>query len=212
MGTRARLEAAAGLVGPAAFTAAWVSCGRRQQGVDGYWFRREHISGLAAPDALHPSVMTAGFVVLGTSLWPLSAAVRSSFGSSAGHAPKLLRLAGVALLTAAVFRRDRMLLGPPADEPEWKQSWRNDLHDGASAVAYVCALAAPLALARAARRDPRWRWLGRPAIGLSLAMAAVHGLFVSGLMDIYSGLLQRLSVTLALSGAAGLAVVLLRQD
>ena len=210
MSSPKRLQAAAGLVGPAAFTGAWLACGLRQQGVRGYGYRSEHISGLAAPDALNPSVMAGGFVVLGTSLWPFSVALRGSLGPSAGAAPHLLRLAGAALVTAAVFRRDRMLLGPPPEEPEWVQSWRNDVHDGASAIAYACALVAPLALARAAGRDARWRRLRRPAIALSLSMAAVHGLFVSRLMDAYGGVLQRLSVSLALTGVMGMAVIVLR--
>src|SRR5687768_8724917 len=62
MSSRERLAALCGLLGPVAFTAAWLVAQRRQ---DEYQFRHEHISGLAARDANDPHVMTAGFVALG---------------------------------------------------------------------------------------------------------------------------------------------------
>jgi hypothetical protein len=54
----ARLRTACGLIGPIAFTTAWLLAQRRQ---DEYQVRHEHISGLAARDATEPHVMTAGF-------------------------------------------------------------------------------------------------------------------------------------------------------
>ena len=50
--TAARTRAACGLVGPAAFTAAWALATARQPG---YSIANEHISGLAAPDAQSPA-------------------------------------------------------------------------------------------------------------------------------------------------------------
>src|SRR6185503_4029390 len=50
-----RLGAWCGLLGPAAFTVAWLVAQRRQ---DEYEVRHEHISGLAAKDANDPLVMT----------------------------------------------------------------------------------------------------------------------------------------------------------
>ena len=206
----ARWRAVAGLVGPVVFTGAWVSCGRRQEGVGNYAFRSEHISGLAAPDAAAPTRMTAGFLLLGVSLWPFATELRRTLGSSAGIAPVLLRIGGVAIATAAVFRRDRMLLGPPPDEPDWVQSRRNDVHDMAAAVANGCALVAPLALAYTVRVDQRWRSLKPVAMGIAACNAFVLALFGSGLFDAYGGVLQRLSATLSLGGVAALAATLLR--
>jgi hypothetical protein len=57
-----RLEAAAGIAGPAAFTGAWIASSLRQtrQGPGGL-----QLSGLAAPDARDPWIMLAGFLVAG---------------------------------------------------------------------------------------------------------------------------------------------------
>jgi Protein of unknown function (DUF998) len=77
-----RLRAACGVIGPAAFTAAWVTSTVRQTG---YSIAEEHLSGLAAPDARDSGIMIAGFVTLG---------------------------AGIATIAAGLLRRDRMLLHP----------------------------------------------------------------------------------------------------
>src|SRR6266487_6013212 len=64
-GDAASMVAAArrlGVIGPAAFTAAWVTSTVRQTG---YSIAEEHLSGLAAPDARDPGIMIAGFVTLG---------------------------------------------------------------------------------------------------------------------------------------------------
>ena len=57
-----KVATAAGIFGPAAFTVAFTSSERRQEG---YSIRDEHISGLAAPDARNPEVLLTGFLVMG---------------------------------------------------------------------------------------------------------------------------------------------------
>src|SRR5215467_1251271 len=57
-----RLGAAAGVAGPTAFTAAWVTASLLQAG---HSATEVQISGLAAPDARDPWIMITGFVVLG---------------------------------------------------------------------------------------------------------------------------------------------------
>ena len=78
-----RLGAWCGLLGPAAFTAAWLVAQRRQ---DEYEVRHEHISGLAAKDANDPHVMTAGFVALGGCTVVFASALDRRLGPRAGMA------------------------------------------------------------------------------------------------------------------------------
>src|SRR5262245_11186884 len=98
----------AGIVGPAAFTAAWAFSGRRQRD---YSIRNEHISGLAAPDARDPWVMIGGFLALGSSMVLLARDLqrRLAVGSARpGPGPALLAGSGVCTVLAGVLRRDRM--------------------------------------------------------------------------------------------------------
>jgi hypothetical protein len=172
---------------------------------DGYTLRREHLSGLAAPDAVHPEVMIGGFLVLGACTTVFAGALEDALGgrAAAGPGPTLLRLAGLATLAAGVLRRDRMLLGLPDGVD--RQSWRNDGHDIASGVIYTCLGVAPLALARRFRADPDWAALAGPAVAGSVASAATMALFASKALEPVNGLLQRVAVTGSLAGLAGLA-------
>jgi hypothetical protein len=173
---------------------------------DGYTITREHLSGLAAPDAVHPEVMVAGFVALGACTATFAGALEDALGGrgAAGPGPTLLRVAGVATIAAGLLRRDRMLLGLPDGVDH--QSWHNDGHDIASGVIYTCLGAAPLALARRFRDDPLWGPLRVPAIGAAAASAGVMALFASKALEPVNGLLQRAAVTGSLAGLAGLAL------
>jgi hypothetical protein len=68
-----RAGAAAGIVGPAACTGAWIASSLRQTA---HPAAEIQISGLAAPDARDPWIMVAGFVMRGGctvafgSAWP----------------------------------------------------------------------------------------------------------------------------------------------
>lgn len=205
-----RGRAWAGIVGPVAFTSAWVWSSTQQ--ADGYTMRREHLSGLAAPDAEHPEVMIGGFLTLGMCTTLFAGALEDALGgrSAAGPGPMLLRAAGVATIAAGVLRRDRMLLGLP--EGVERQSWRNDGHDIASGVIYTCLGAAPLVLARRFRDDPAWAPLRIPALVGAAASAAVMAVFASKRFEPVNGLLQRAAVTGSLAGLAGLAVWTLRES
>jgi hypothetical protein len=206
MGATFRAKSACGVVGPLAFTGAWVACSLREEGGDGYSARNQHISGLAAPDALAHTTMTAGFLTLGASTLAFSSAVGEA--SRMRLAPALLRVAGVATTTAGLLRRDRKLLGPPPDDPLWRQSWRNDAHDLASGVAYACMLGAPMVVARAVDVPA----LEGPVAASSLISASLMGLFASSVVEPYNGILQRAAVTVSLATMAGLATALLARD
>ena len=95
-------RAACGLVGPAAFTAAWLIGGWRQPR---YPVVDEHISGLAALDAEHPLSMITGFVTLGACTVVFATELRRQLaagGRRPGLGPVLLGLGGVAAVVQAV--------------------------------------------------------------------------------------------------------------
>jgi Protein of unknown function (DUF998) len=75
-----------------------------------------------------------------------------------------------------LFRRDHMLLAGPGFAGE---SWRNQVHDVVSGIAYGAMVAAPLALARRWHDDPDWAHLSRPVQALTLASAAALAVFAS---------------------------------
>jgi hypothetical protein len=205
-----RLRAACGLVGPAAFTAAWVASTLRQRG---YSVAEEHLSGLAAPDARDPAVMIGGFLALGVCTTAFGSALETALGGRgrAGLAPALVRAAGIATVAAGLLRRDRMLLHP-ADAMGGGQSWHNHGHDLASLAIYVSLIAAPPLLARRLRDDPRWAGLAPYAVATSAATTALLLLFWSRLVEPWNGVVQRAAVTVPLAAMAALAIALLGRD
>lgn len=200
----------AGIIGPAAFTLSWVAATVRQHGHGEYHVAREHISGLAAPDARHPRLMTAAFLILGAATNVFGAALREQLGGarSAGPGPVLIQVAGLAAFAAGLLRRDRMLLGLP--EGVARQSWRNDGHDIASGVVYGSLIAAPVALAYRFRRDAEHQQLVTPALGTAGLTAAMLALFASRVVEPYNGLVQRVGVTVPAVAGAALAARMLR--
>lgn len=198
----------AGIAGPVAFTTAWAVSSLRQEG---YSIAHEHISGLAAPDARQPQVMTGGFLALGACTTVFARSLEEALGGRgpAGPAPRLVRTAGLGTLAAGVLRRDRMLLRPP-DEVVHPQSWRNNGHDIASAVVYAAVVAAPLALARRFHNDPHWGSLSAPAIATSGVAGLLLAAYASGVVEPWNGVVQRVAVTIPGAAMAGLAVRLLR--
>jgi len=155
------------------------------------------LSGLAAADARDPQIMIAGFVVLGACSAGFGAALRTVAPQSGG--PWLVVAGGAAAAAAGVFRRDHMLLTGPGFAGE---SWHNQIHDVASAVAYAAMLTAPLVLARQFRADPRWAVIARPVQVLALASAAAMAVFASRVAEPSNGAVQRIAVTLALAAEA----------
>ena len=204
-----RALALCGLIGPAAFTAAWAVGTIRQPG---YSVAHEHISGLAAPDADAPSVMTAGFLVLGTATVGFAAALERRLSGperTAGPGPTLIGVSGLAMLAAGMFRRDRMSNHPPPGEPEG-QSWVNDVHDAASVVGAVTSAAGLFALANRLQGDPDLGDLSRPAVLAALTGSGLLAWFARGVTRPGNGLIQRMGVTVPLLLMARLALRLLR--
>ena len=130
-----RAGAIAGIVGPVAFTAAWIAAAARQAGLS---FSAPQISGLAADNARDPWLVLGGFLVLGGCAIGFGAALAVALGARplAGWGPLAIQAAGVLTIAAGLLRRDHVLLtaGP--------QSWHNHAHDVVSAAAYVLLVAA----------------------------------------------------------------------
>jgi len=205
MSRRRRFGALCGVLGPVAFTVAWLVAQRRQ---DDYQFRHEHISGLAAKDANDPSVMTAGFVALGGCTVAFASSLDRRLGPRAGAGPTLIGVAGLATIVAGIFRRDRRSNFPAPGEPEG-QSWENDVHDAAAAVGGVAGTVGLVALAPRLARDPAFRDLAGPALGAAGASAGISAWFLRDVVRPGNGLLQRANLTIPLAFMARLAVRLL---
>lgn len=190
--------AIAGVLGPAVFTAAWVTAAFRQPGVA---FAAPQISGLAAENARDPWLMISGFVLLGGCAIGFGASLRTALGGSqAGPGPRLIQLAGVLTIAAGLLRRDHLLLtaGP--------QSWHNHAHDVISAVVYLLLVAVPLLLARRFSGDQRWRGLAAPLAASAAASAALLVAFYSAPHDSWDATLQRIAVSLPLAAIVAVAV------
>ena len=213
MGSRpaaaARLLAACGVAGPAAFTAAWVVSGRRQVG---YSIRHEHISGLAAPDARDPQIMTAGFLTLGASTIAFAWELQRRLGGAprAGIGPGLIAGAGASVLLAGLLRRDRMANVLPGETEPYRQSIVNDGHDDASIVGQTCTVLGLLALARRFRGDPVWGDLRLPALVSAVLTGGLGAVFASETARPGNGIVQRVGISTALAGMAATGVRMLR--
>ena len=207
MSSRGRFGALCGVLGPAAFTAAWLVAQRRQ---DEYEVRHEHISGLAAKDANDPHVMTAGFVALGSCTIAFASALDQRLGPRAGMGPALIGVAGLATIVAGIFRRDRRSNFPPPGGPEG-QSRENDVHDIAAAVGGAAGTLGLIALAPRLAREPALRDLAKPALGASGASVGLSAWFLRDVVRPGSGLLQRANVTIPLVFMARLAMRMLRR-
>jgi len=198
-----RTGAAAGVVGPVVFTAAWVASSLRQPGLPA---AAAQISGLAAEQATDPWLMIGGFVVLGGCAIGFGAALAAGLGGhrAAGPAPALIEAAGVLAIAAGLLRRDHVLLtaGP--------ESWHNHAHNVVSAAAYVLLVLAPVLLGWRIRRDRRWRPLPVPLVAAAAAAAGLLIAFYAGPHNSWDGTLQRIAVSLPLAAMVAVAVRLAR--
>jgi hypothetical membrane protein len=193
-----------GVLGPAAFTAAWVAATFRQPGLA---FAAPQISGLAADDARDPWLMISGFVVLGGCAIGFGRALRKALGGGrAGPGPRLTQAAGVLTIAAGLLRRDHVLL---TNGPE---SWHNHAHDIVSAAVYLLLVAVPLLLARRFSGDERWRGLTVPLVASCAASAALLVAFYSLPGSSWDATLQRIAVSLPLAAVVAVAIRLAQRE
>jgi hypothetical protein len=208
---RERWRAACGILGPAAFTAAWVIGTTRQPG---YSVANEHISGLAALDARSPGVMTGGFLALGSTTVVFASELdrrltRADRGPGVG--PLLMGLSGIAVMAAGVLRRDHVSNYPSPGEPTAGQSRANDGHDIASVISHAAGSVGMLALAVRFRDEPQLRGWTIPATAAAIVGTGLSGWFAREVTRPGNGLIQRTAVSIPLGFEAALAWRLLRE-
>jgi Protein of unknown function (DUF998) len=211
---RIRAGAAAGVIGPAVFTAAWVISSLSQTGHPAADLQ---ISGLAAPDARDPWIMIAGFLVLGGCSVAFGDALHGALGGRqpaaaapgrAGPGPRLIQGAGILTIAAGLLRRDHLLL------TSGSVSWHNHAHDVISLLIYVDLVVAQMLLAARFGRDPRepdpdWRRWRPWLLASGLATGAVLAAFAADTSAAAAGVLQRVGVSIPLAAVAAIAVRLL---
>ncbi len=200
-----------GVVAPIAFAVIAAVAGVLEPG---YSPVEDHLSGLAAASADHRWLMTAGFLVLGAGALVLAAALRwrepAAAATEQGHrhsaggppaepgaasacggwrrrsAALVLAVAGASVVLLGLFPRSCVEVACAAPD------WRHDVHDAASAPAYLSLLVAPPLLA--ADRDAA-RLLALAVAGTTAALFVV---FVAAPIDGIGGLVQRLAIALPL--------------
>jgi hypothetical membrane protein len=202
------------VIGPAAFTAAWLVGTVREPG---YSVSDEHISGLAAPDARSPNAMRAGFMTLGVCSIAFASAVdrrlrEDAAGRGSGWGPALLAASGLAIGIAGVLPRDRMSNFVPQGERVAPQSWVNEGHDLASVAAQVTGSAGLIALSRRLARDPALDDLSGAAARAALTSSGAMAWFARAVTRPGNGVVQRVGVSIPLLFMARMGVRLLREQ
>jgi hypothetical membrane protein len=162
-----------GVVGPAAFVAAWVTAGARTHG---YSPTDDAISRLAAQGAPTRALMTAGFVAFGVGVPAYAVALRRNV---TGHAWATAAASGVATLGVALAPLDH--------------SSTMDLVHGALATSGYVTLALTPLLAAASFRRAGMR--GVAAVSSATAVVAGACLAATAIAP-WHGLLQRTGLTL----------------
>lgn len=177
MAIRARLLAAAGVIGPCAFIADWAILGARARN---YSPVSDAISELARLHAPTRPAMTAGFLVFGAALPTYAIELRSSLP---GPAWRFAAANGVATLGVAAFS-----LGTPT---------AGDIHATFAGLAYASLAATPIVASAALLRrgGQRDKALARTSIAIGLACAAALVTSVVG-PDHVHGLWQRIGLTI----------------
>jgi hypothetical protein len=206
MGIPDRLGALCGVIGPVAFTGAWLLGARRQEG---YEVRHEHISGLAAKDAVDPHLMTAGFLTLGACTVAFAAGLDRRLGPRPGWGPPMIGVAGLATLVAGTFRRDRRSNLPLPGEEHLPRSTENDVHDAAAVAVAVMGTGGLFGLASRLAKEPRLGSLAPGAVVAGVTSLGLSAWFLRDVVRPWNGVVQRVSVTVPLAFMARLALRIL---
>ena len=198
------------LIGPIAFTVAWIVAEALQ---DGYSPRRDYISELAALDARHAWLMITGFLLLGVGTVALGIGLAGALkGRLARIGSILVALAGVGIIVAGLARVDcRSRLDACAARIDAGDvSWHSATHELVSLVLFLALVAAPLVLARAFSGDEPWRDLHAYSITTGVVGLVLLVLLFSGVAGSWTGVVQRVFVTVLLLWIAILGARLIR--
>jgi hypothetical protein len=197
-----RLAALAGIIGPVAFTLAWIVASLLQR----VSATTVQISGLAAENARDPWIMITGFLLLGAGAIAFGAGLRLALGGAglAGPSPWLIQAAGPLAIAAGLLRRDHVLLtsGP--------ESWHNHAHDVVASACYLLLVAAPPLLARRVWHEPGWHGFAVALLAAAAASAVLLVLFYAAPHQSWDGLVQRVAVTLPLAALVAVAIRMAR--
>ena len=198
------------VMGPIAFTIAWIVSEVLQ---DGYSPRRDYISELAALDARHAWIMITGFLLLGVGTIALGIGLAGAVeGGLARIGSILVALAGVGIIVAGLARVDcRSRLDACAARIDAGDvSWHSATHELVSLVLFLALVAAPLVLARAFSGEEPWRDLRAYSIATGVVGLVLLVLLFSGVAGNWSGVVQRVFVTVLLLWIAILGARLIR--
>lgn len=196
------------MLGPVVFTGAWLVAARRQ---DEYEVRHEHISGLAAKNAVDPYVMTIGFLTLGASTVAFASALQRRLGTRAGWGPAMIGAAGLATIVAGLFRRDRRSNIPLPGEEHLGQSVENDIHDTAAVAIAVMGTGGLIALTPRLAEDPGLASSAPGAVVAAATSVSLSAWFLRDVVRPWNGIVQRVSVTVPLAFMARLGLRLLTE-
>lgn len=184
-----RWRAVGGIVGPAAFIAAWAVLGTGRRG---YSPADDPISRLAAMGASSRPAMTGGFLAFGAGVSLYAAALRPALPGGAAIAAAATAAATFGIAATPL---DSALGGRP--------------HAVAAGIAYAALAAMPILGARTfAARGRR----GTAAASLAAGVAAGAALLASSVVDHRVGLYQRLGLTIGDAWIVATAAWLLRSS
>jgi len=198
------------VVGPIAFTVAWVAAGLAQ---DEYSLRREDISALAALDAQKPWFMIAGFLLLGVGIVALAIGLGGALeGRRAVTGAILVAIAGIGIIVAGLARNDCSSELDACVEriDAGNVSWHHSTHDLVSGVVFLSLVAATLVLARVFRGHESWRDLRIYSIVTGLLGLALLIMFVTEVASSWNGIVQRIFVSVLFLWIALLGARLIR--
>jgi hypothetical membrane protein len=198
------------VTGLIAFTIAWIVAEVLQ---DGYSLRRDYISELAALDAQHAWIMITGFLWLGAGTVALGVGLAGALeGRLARIGSILLALAGIGIIVTGLARVDcrGRLVACAARIDAADVSWHSATHELVSLLVFLALVAAPLVLARAFSGGAPWRDLGAYSITTGAVGLVLPVLLLSGLSGSWSGVVQRVFLTVLLLWIAILGARLIR--
>jgi hypothetical protein len=181
------------------WTFAWTVAGFLEK--EAYQPRRDHISGLAALNAQHPSVMIAGFVLTGALILVLTAHVwRARPGNGwalAGTA--LMLLVGVGFVAAGLLRSDcaDAVRACTIRDASGASSWHSQAHNVIASALFVYALV-PALFALALRHVHRARGLCVYSLATAAAGAVLLAAFQLDWLVEWEGAVQRAAVSIPL--------------
>jgi hypothetical protein len=158
--------------------------------------------------------MIVGIVALGLSFVALGLGLVGAIndGRSATAGAILLVLAGIMFLVAGVARDDcsSELQACKKRVDAGDVSWHHMVHDNVGIAVFLVLVIAPLVLARAFRRDSRWRGLRRYSLATGAVTLVLLLVFGGDSFPGWNGLAERILIAIPLAWIAVIGTRLAR--